>query len=252
MKSTSFFKRSLIASALGLTLGFGAATAMAAPVTYVGNPGNNSGDWTTGVTGLGGSINSNVNFDGMGTGALNSTFYLGSDGVTLTTTGAFTGVQFGNGPADGNTFGSQPGEGLHGASNFLLGAAGNKTLTISFNTSVLGVLLGTVDYFDSNPNDQMTITAFDGAGGTGNVIGSAVSVNQNFQNNNEYFMGISDSSNSILSVVFSYSGVGTGDNIAIDDIRFATGNGSNVPEPGSLALLGLGLAGLAAARRRKA
>ncbi|MBC8240640.1 MAG: PEP-CTERM sorting domain-containing protein, partial [Alphaproteobacteria bacterium] len=75
---------------------------------------------------------------------------------------------------------------------------------------------------------------------------SALSVNQNFQANNLYYMGVSDASNTIRSVVFSYSGAGTGDRIGIDNILFA-----QVPEQATLTLFGLGLLGLGFARRRK-
>ena len=53
-------------------------------------------------------------------------------------------------------------------------------------------------------------------------------------------------------IFFDHAG---GDNIGmiLDDVRLESrGNGTSVPEPGSLVLLGLGLAGLGLSRRRKA
>jgi len=219
-----------------LVLGVG--TSHAAPIFYVNNPSANSIDWTTTVTGLGGAVNSNVNFNAHSVGPLNNAFYAGSDGVTFSTSGPITQVQFGAGPAQGNTSGQQPGEGTHLASNFLFGGASLKTLTISFATPVLGAGFFTLDYFDTNPNDRMEIRAYDGANATGTLLGSALSVNQNFQQNRLYFMGVSDSANVIRSIQFSYSGAGTGDTMGIDDIRFATGA---IPQPAALLLVALGL-----------
>jgi hypothetical protein len=240
MKMTQMIK---FTGALALVLS--AFSIHAAPVFFVNNPSGNSVDWTNSVTGLGGAINANVNFNTHPLGPLNSTFYLASDGVTLATTGPWGNVRSDE-ASQGNTTDQQPGEGPHAISNYLFANAGAKTLTISFNNPVLGVLLDTIDYFDTKPNDRMRIEAFDGVSGTGNSLGSALSVDQNFQNYRNYFMGVSDASNSIRSLVFSYSGADTGDTIGIDDIRFAVA----VPEPVSLALLGLGLAMLGFTRNR--
>jgi hypothetical protein len=49
---------------------------------------------------------------------------------------------------------------------------------------------------------------------------------------------------------FSIS-VGMGEGMMIDNLSFSAAATSDVPEPGSLALLGLGLAGLAASLRRR-
>lgn len=52
------------------------------------------------------------------------------------------------------------------------------------------------------------------------------------------------------NAVTGFSIVPTGSYVAIDNVAFGD-TGNNVPEPASLALVGLGLAGLAVSRRRK-
>lgn len=71
-----------------LITGFAVALATnvaAVPVFNVTNLSGNPTDWANAGTGLGGSINSNVNFDTHPTGSLINNFYAVSDGVTYAT-----------------------------------------------------------------------------------------------------------------------------------------------------------------------
>ena len=209
-------------------------------VGYVNNPTTNSSDFATGVAGLGGAINTNVNFDAMPTGTLTSNFYTASDGVTLTASATTNQVLFGAGPGQGNTFSPplSPGEGPHPASNFLQAISPGgvpNNLTISFNTPVLGVGLFTVDYFGAAGfHNFFSIEAFTGQNGTGASLGSFTSDPFNFQMNNLYFMGLTSSAGDIGSLVFSRASDDTGDVVGIDNIEFATR--AAVPEPSSLVL----------------
>jgi hypothetical protein len=219
-----------------VVVGFGfTQLSQADPVFFVDNPSGNSTDWTNSVTGLGASINANINFNAHPLGVLDDTFYSTSDGVTFSQSGFVGDVTAGQGPAQANTSGSQPGEGLNVASNHLrMGLmspdANTSILTISFNAPVLGVGFFSIDFFDTGAT--ITIDAYDAINGTGGLLGSADSVNQNFQQNNLYFLGVSDVDNVIRSLVITLNNKsGIGDVIGIDDIRFAP-----VPEPSTLAI----------------
>jgi hypothetical protein len=255
-------KLSTVLAMTGLASVLIASHAQAQLTGFVANPTTNSTDFSTFVTGMSGTINTDVNFDAHPLGTLQPNFYLGSDGVTLTGTSGMNQVTFGNGPGQGNTF-SPPlssGEGLHPASNYLYssspGVGGGTSLTISFTSPVSAVGLFTIDYFGpANTDNPLVITGYSGPNGTGTDLGSFTSVGYNFQMNNLYFMGLAttNGSNSIGSFIFSRPTDDTGDDLGLDNIEFARTSSISVPEPGAYALLGsLGLTGAAFLRRRRA
>lgn len=241
------------AFALWLTAG----TSHAAFLGFASSPGTNSVDWTNAVTGLGSTINTNVNFDAVPLGVLPNNFYLGSDGVTLTPSDtSIDDVVTGSGPGQSNDFTTplSNGEGLHAASNYLKSEStggGTSSLIISFSAPVTGAGLFIVDYFGPNPqsfDNTLTLSAYAGQNGTGALLGSVNGEYFNFQRNFQYFMGVASTDGNIGSVVFSRSPDGSGDILGLDDIRFSTGV---IPEPSSLAIAGIGLVGMAGAAIRR-
>ncbi len=82
---SAFALRMLAVSVFALTFVV-AGQAQVVPTFYAINASTNSIDWTSAVNGLGGTINSNVNFDTAGVGALPLGSYAASDVVTFSAT----------------------------------------------------------------------------------------------------------------------------------------------------------------------
>ena len=221
----------------------------AAFIGFANNPTSNSTDWETSVTSAGGTVVINDNFTDPSTGALVT---IGSGFVNMNSVA---------GPGQsGNMNPLSTGEGTHPVSDFLQqgipvqgGAQPPVTvLTVTFDTPVLGAGFFTIDYFGPQADTNiLTLSAFGGPDGTGSFIGSVTGVHFNFQPNNMYFMGVESTDGDIRSITFSRGSDSTGDIIGIDNIESAVLSSRPVPEPTTLALIGIALGALGFVQSRR-
>ena len=237
---------SLAAAALAAT--FVAAPAHAALTGFLSNPAANSADWAAHVTGvLGLGINTAADFTTAPTGALAPGFYQPSLGLTVTTTGSLGIVDYSSVPSGSLTCPCSTGEGALPPSR-LLAQSDASSMTLSFDAPVNAIGFFYGDKFNPFGTDPTTLLAYDGANGTGTLLGTFVLPTNSYQLGYQVFLGVASDTANIRSLMVTDVSSDTGDGTYIDNIRFSQALAT--PEPASLALLGAGLLGLALRRRR--
>jgi hypothetical protein len=181
------------------------------------------------VAGLGGTVKT-LDFETHPEGPLQSSFYLTSDGVTLTEVGDLDQVFFTTGSIGGSdTPPLSDGEGTFTGSRVVgTGQVDASQFTISFDRPVWGAGLFVVDLYNPGGVNTATLAAYDGPDGTGTLLGTASAAGFNFQTDRRYFMGVGDDAGTIRSVVFTDGSYLT-DGIWLDDVMFAATASPVVP-----------------------
>lgn len=235
------------------TLAFG-MQAEAATTSFANNPSGNSTDWSAYLLNHAGAVTTTLDFETHPLGALQPEFYAGL-GIHMALAGSsfnYNAVYNYRNDYNGTVYGYGPnssGEGLAAESRAYsaYNPNGEWTLTLSFDQAVMGAGLYVIDLFNGLGNRRTTLTAFDGANGSGNLLATATAPDYNYQLYNKLFLGVASDTANIRSVVFTNPAPYAGDGIALDDIRIAT----PVPEPETYALMLAGLGLVAGAARRK-
>ena len=109
-------------------------------------------------------------------------------------------------------------------------------LEVTFIDPLLGFGFYIIDYYNPSGVNPGLLKAWDGPNGTGTLLGSFSTAQYDFQYNNKYFVGVTDSDRRIKSVTFGLPG-GAGDSVYFDDLQLASG----IPEPATMLLAGLAL-----------
>jgi hypothetical protein len=132
---------------------------------------------------------------------------------------------------------------VSGADSTRYVTTGVGTVTVDFSSQLLcvGLLWGSVDGYN-------TLDLYNGANLVASIGGSSVTAAANGDQgvNGTYYVNVtsSDAFNRIVARSGSYA-------FEFDNLAYNTSTSQAVPEPGSLALLGMGLAGLGFTRRRQ-
>lgn len=175
---------------------------------------------------------------------------LNTPGVTTNGSGCVTSVCFGpdiHDSVDADD-GTLDGSGLRGDSMF--SGAGATGIRFTFDAAVLGTLPDAAGIVWTDGSGTITFEAFDAGGvSLGTVVGCTPNGSFSGETAEDCFFGVTNTGG--ISAISIRNGAG---GIEVDHLQYGlrseTGP-SGVPAPGALALLGIGLAGLGLAARRK-